>query len=48
MTKSPILSLLLAACTLNAQAANVTIDGGKRHQVIEGFGTCVSSQSPGP
>ena len=48
MSRTLIFSLLAAACALSAQAASVTIDGGRRHQVIEGFGTCVASQSPGP
>jgi len=47
MTKVPVFSLLAAAYAVSAHAASVTIDGGKRHQTIQGFGTCVSSQSPG-
>lgn len=48
MKKTLVFALLGAVCSTGAWAASVTIDGGKRHQVIEGFGTCVSSQSPGP
>ncbi len=45
---SGTLGLLSAICATGAWAANVTIDESKRHQVIQGFGTCVAGQSPGP